>query len=111
MPTNIDFTITGTVFLHNRAWKPGQEAALEKAGFSDEDKAHQVRCGAIAPLAGANWHRDAPGTDATDGAIRAAAEAGVDLADVQDFIGGGRVGKADIDRFMKTRADTEDSAT
>ncbi len=103
MSTPLDFTITGTVFLHNQAWKRGQESELQAAGFTDEDKAHQVRCGMI------EWHREAPAIDATDGAVQAAAEAGVDLADVQHFVGGGRVGKPDVDRYVKEHATEEDS--
>ena len=94
----VDFTITGTVFLHGRPWKAGQEAALQKAGFTDDDKRHQVRCRAI------DWHREGGGIDATDQAIQAAAEAGVSLAAVQSFTGGGRVGKRDVDRFVRDKA-------
>ena len=99
--TMVDFSITGTVFLHGQPWKRGSEAALQAAGFTDEEKRHQVRCGAI------DWHREGGGIDATDAAIQVAAESGVDLAEVQASIGGGRVGKPDVERFVKAQEASE----
>ena len=108
----VDFTIIGTVFLHNRPWKAGSEEALQGAGFTDDEKAHQKRCGVI------DWYGESPGEDlasasetrslidetfdATTAAIEAATEAGVDLYDVQTFIGGGRVTKPDVDNYLDT---------
>lgn len=117
----LDFTITGTVFLHNRPWKAGSEEGLQQAGFTDDQKAHQKRCSAI------DWDGESPGEDlastsetrslidetfdATTAAIEAATDAGVDLYDVQTFIGGGRVTKPDVENFLNYRPTTEGEET
>ena len=50
-----DFIITGTVWLHNQAWKRGNEAALQEAGFSDEQKHVQAQRGMITARSGGPW--------------------------------------------------------
>jgi len=42
-----DFKIKTAVWLHHRPWKPGQEKALETAGFSDAQKKTAERKGQI----------------------------------------------------------------
>ena len=36
-----------TIWCHQRSWLPGQEEALDEAGFSEEQKATKVRTGVI----------------------------------------------------------------
>ena len=47
--TKPNFTIKPgcTVWLHNRAWRAGNEAALQKAGFNTEQKLEQAKRGMI----------------------------------------------------------------
>ena len=85
-----DFRINRAVWLHNRAYKPGQEERLERDGFTDEQKSEQARRGAITFTASS-------AVDATDAARELAETEGIDLTAIEGTGSEGRITKSDVE--------------
>lgn len=90
MSTANDFKILSSVWLHNRVFRPGQEADLIAAGFTPAQKREQEGKGRI------NWFRGGPGIAASEMAVRLANERGVDLASLTGSGPGGRIYARDV---------------
>lgn len=120
-----DFKILhgNVIWLHNTAWKAGQEDALQAAGFPVAMKERKAATGQIeyAPVEvpepvspppapkGEPPAADEP-PNATDGAVQLAEAEGVDLAEVTGTGSGGRITKGDVEAFLKSREDAGEQA-
>lgn len=93
-----DFTIRAgdAVWLHSRPWKAGQEDALVRAGFSDEERDRAEACGTITVQTSS--------VDATPAAAVLADEHGIDLAGVKGTGAGGKIIKGDVQAYLDAQA-------